>query len=276
MSAPIETISYREFARRDLCDESRVRRGVKNGELPQLPGKQLPADLVGTAWRAGNRLGAETAESPHERTADSAPAPTLAEAVRRREVALARLRHQEWQVRSAEWVLRADAASGYREAADHVRRVLWQLPGRLAPRVAVCKSFAEIQTTIRDAVHDVLTAASTPANDAPGRPHAPSTYIPGTATKTVAEAAKVDAIGLLYQLDVDIAAGVVIRAAAVAAAFGSRCSGVRQRLLEFQATLPPRLLGRDREAIEALIGKAVDEALEELPSELPAGAFLLS
>lgn len=53
-----EMISLREFARRDGCSEKRVRTGVKTGHLPRLDGPKLPAALVGSGWREGNRRGA--------------------------------------------------------------------------------------------------------------------------------------------------------------------------------------------------------------------------
>ncbi len=48
-------ISIREFARRDGCSEKLVRNALKTQHLPTFPGKQLPANLVGTGWREGNR-----------------------------------------------------------------------------------------------------------------------------------------------------------------------------------------------------------------------------
>ena len=63
MSAPSpETVSIREFARRDRCDESRVRRAIRSGHLKRSPDGKLDDALVGTGWRETNRRGAETAD----------------------------------------------------------------------------------------------------------------------------------------------------------------------------------------------------------------------
>lgn len=68
VSAPTpEKLSIREFARRDGCDESRVRRGIRSGHLKPLADGNLDAALVGTGWREGNRRRASRAD-----TADTA------------------------------------------------------------------------------------------------------------------------------------------------------------------------------------------------------------
>lgn len=65
----VEMISIREFARRDGCNEKRVRNAIQTRHLPTCPGKRLPANLAGTGWREGNRRGvrkgADTADGPH-------------------------------------------------------------------------------------------------------------------------------------------------------------------------------------------------------------------
>lgn len=61
-SAPTpEMLSVREFARRDRCDESRVRRAIRSGHLKRSPDGKLDAALVGTGWRETNRRGADSA-----------------------------------------------------------------------------------------------------------------------------------------------------------------------------------------------------------------------
>lgn len=57
-----EMLSIREFARRDGCDESRVRRGIKTGHLKRLADGKLDAALVGTGWRETNRRNAGRAD----------------------------------------------------------------------------------------------------------------------------------------------------------------------------------------------------------------------
>lgn len=68
VSAPTpETVSIREFARRDRCDESRVRRAIRSGHLKRSPDGKLDAALVGTGWRETNRRNASRAD-PADKT----------------------------------------------------------------------------------------------------------------------------------------------------------------------------------------------------------------
>ena len=61
MSAPTpEKLSIREFARRDGCDESRVRKAIRTGHLRRSAAGKLDAALVGTGWRETNRRAADT------------------------------------------------------------------------------------------------------------------------------------------------------------------------------------------------------------------------
>ena len=74
-SAPTpEAVSIREFARRDRCDESRVRRAIRSGHLKRSPDGKLDAALVGTGWRETNRRNASRADPADLLRADSAVA----------------------------------------------------------------------------------------------------------------------------------------------------------------------------------------------------------
>lgn len=55
MSAPSETVSVREFARLDGCDEKLVRRAIKSGKLRISGDGRLDPALAGTGWRKSNR-----------------------------------------------------------------------------------------------------------------------------------------------------------------------------------------------------------------------------
>ena len=76
-------IAYREFARREKCNDKLVRRAIAEGRLPRSDDKKLDAALVGTAWRKGNLATAPaTADTQAEartltdvRTGAPAPAP---------------------------------------------------------------------------------------------------------------------------------------------------------------------------------------------------------
>lgn len=75
MSAPIEGISVREFARRDGCDDKLVRNAINRGKLPTLDGGKLDPALVGTGWRRQNRKALGGADIGADKPAKSAPAP---------------------------------------------------------------------------------------------------------------------------------------------------------------------------------------------------------
>lgn len=67
-----EMLSIREFARRDGCDESLVRRGIKTGHLKRLADGKLDAALVGTGWCETNRRNVGRADSADLLRADPA------------------------------------------------------------------------------------------------------------------------------------------------------------------------------------------------------------
>lgn len=62
MSAPA-TVSVREFARLDGCDEKLVRRAVKSGKLRLSDDGKLDPALAGTGWRKTNRRAADSADT---------------------------------------------------------------------------------------------------------------------------------------------------------------------------------------------------------------------
>lgn len=80
MSAPA-TVSVREFARLDGCDEKLVRRAIQSGKLKVSADGRLDPALAGTGWRKTNRRAAASADnSKNVRTGVrtgkvSAPAP---------------------------------------------------------------------------------------------------------------------------------------------------------------------------------------------------------
>ena len=53
-------ISIREFAKRDGCSHTLVRKALKNGHLSLLPDGKLDPKLVGSGWRKNNRRKLET------------------------------------------------------------------------------------------------------------------------------------------------------------------------------------------------------------------------
>lgn len=77
-------ISIREFARREGCSDTLVRRAVKQGRLTLSGGNGLDAALVGTAWRESNAKGVNSANKGANTPANSSqpvrtPAPVRTE-----------------------------------------------------------------------------------------------------------------------------------------------------------------------------------------------------
>lgn len=64
-------ISIREFARREGCSDTLVRRAVKQGRLRLSGDNGLDASLVGTAWRESNAKGANSANKGANTPANS-------------------------------------------------------------------------------------------------------------------------------------------------------------------------------------------------------------
>ena len=218
-----------------------------------------------SAWPLGADMTAEAAE-------ESAPITTLAEAVRTREISLANLRWHEFETRSAEWVLRSDVAVAYRENAARVRTIVERLPGRVAPAAAACTTLTEIRDVLRDAVHETLTTASGIKNRRRALREGEAgskRSVPPTASKTAAETAKVEALGRLSQLDLDIAQGTCLNIQTISLAIGEKAGRVRERLIELQATLPPVLFRKSAGIAETVIREAVARAWAEMPDELP-------
>ena len=77
----MQGISKREFAKRDGCDEARVRRGVARGELETLRDGSINPKLAGTPWR-------KRARASYGKAAIPAP-DTLANATREHQISLA-------------------------------------------------------------------------------------------------------------------------------------------------------------------------------------------
>ncbi len=215
------------------------------------------ASRAAAAWRALHPTPTAAAEA--------IPEPSLAEAQRKREIALARLRQRELRTRLGQVVPRAEAEAVWTQIREHARDRLLRLPAEMAPNVARCGTLADIRGAVRDATYEALTdLASTQCVGDPAREPTPEPPVSDEATKLQAETAKVSAIGRLHQLDVDIADGVFVAIRSFMAAGGSAFANARQRLLALE-TLTPRLLGLDRAAAEDVIRAAVDDALRELP-----------
>lgn len=125
-------ISKLEFAKRDGCDEKLVRVGVKQGRLVAFDDGSLDPALVGTPWRKR--------QEPKPRREKSADAPhsdiDYAEALRRKEVYLAKLRELEFDVKSGRLVEADAVAKAQFEIARRVHDQWMAWPNRIGPEIA--------------------------------------------------------------------------------------------------------------------------------------------
>ncbi len=186
-------ISIREFARRDGCSDTLVRRALEEKRLPALPDGKLDPALVGSAWRKANRQASPVAEvaakivetviAPErerlgalpagqqpiqamddEAVADVAarlfkagdvPMVSLAEAERIKENYLALLRELEYDQKSGLVVRIEDVTAEVGKKFATVRTRLLAIPAEQAPRLHRLKTVAEVQ----DALQDIITRA---------------------------------------------------------------------------------------------------------------------
>src|SRR5215210_6259050 len=174
----MDGISLREFARRDGCSDTLVRKGIKGGHLACLPNGNLDPALVGTHWRFGNRRPANpganlSANCEPVRTAsganceqpvrtDETPAEaadrivniegrapySLAEAERIKENYLALLRQLEYDRAVGAVVAIEDVAAAVVDQFAKVRNKLLNISTRIAPRAAVLRSAEEVKALI--------------------------------------------------------------------------------------------------------------------------------
>ena len=186
VSAPQpEMIGIREFARRDGCDEARVRKGIRDQVLHSTADKKLDAALVGSGWRLRNRRAADRAAdkvrtvrnlaevSAPEVSAvsalDTAPAEAAerillasgapwsqGEAERVKENYLALLRQLEYDQKARTVVTVADVARLVGEEYAKVRTRLLALPSGHAPQLARITSPAVMQQTLYGLIERAL------------------------------------------------------------------------------------------------------------------------
>lgn len=170
-----EPLSFREFARRDGCSDTLVRRGVKEGRLPSLSGKKVDSDYLGTAWRkevVGAVRTANTANTdvriepkPDETLEEAAERltpellsqfATKADAEKVKETYLALLRKLEYDEKSREVVKVAEVARIVGTEYARVRSKLMEIPSSVAPMAVLMKTPEEIRALIEKEVAHAL------------------------------------------------------------------------------------------------------------------------
>jgi len=174
-------ISIREFARREGCSDTLVRKALKSAHLKAFDDGTLNPALIGPGWRKGNRPAANhQAKSSRPKTVRSSrkPAPVLrddespaeaaeriiattgatmdqAEAERVKENYLALLRQLEYDTKSGAVVEVSQVAKLFGSACASVRTKLLAIPAEQAPDLHRCKTVAEVQ----DALAGIITEA---------------------------------------------------------------------------------------------------------------------
>lgn len=201
--SPSETVSRREFARLDGCDESLVRRGIKYGKLPLSADGRIARALAGTGWRMGlspadrgadpsaekvrtparvrtskpggsapvsASVSASDLEASAQRLVDQHGVLTLPDAIRLKETYLGRLRQLEYDLKVGTVVLVADVAKAVGAEYATVRTRLLAIPSNIAPAVMRLRTPTEIEGVIRDRIVEALEGLTADTNPAPSNP----------------------------------------------------------------------------------------------------------
>lgn len=169
-------ISIREFARRESCDKTIVRRAITAGRLAALPNGNLNPSLVGTPWRgsrskqtkAGDTvpiaapMHGETIEEEAKRLTATAASQfaTKADAEKVKETYLALLRKLEFDEKSGEVVKISSVAKRVGEEYARVRSRLISIPAEVAPALAAMKTAEAVRDFLEKEITQVLMELS--------------------------------------------------------------------------------------------------------------------
>jgi hypothetical protein len=163
------SISIREFARRDGCDEKLVRRAITNGRL-RKSGVGVDESFVGSDWRPRksadiNAVSAKDGETPAQAAERLALTlfemfPTKADAERVKETYLALLRKLEFDKERGTVALLPDVFQEVSADYSRVRSRLLPMGAQLAGKLATIKSPAEIQAVIDQYIAEALKELS--------------------------------------------------------------------------------------------------------------------
>ena len=177
--AELQRITVTEFARRVGCDPKQVRRWISAGKLSKDGAGGLDAAVV-PAWRSMHAAGKSKSDrrsskgsrtkpghssdipdtSPEQLAAEALLAGTgvcFEEARRLREFYSMKLLQYEYDLKAGAVVAAADVAQILGAECAKVRTKLLAVPSTWAPRVHRCKSVAEVQDAMHEAIHEALT-----------------------------------------------------------------------------------------------------------------------
>jgi len=180
-------ISIREFARRDGCSDTLVRRALKSGQLAALPDGSVDPSLIGSAWRPSNSEGRantrpvrsvrergfateapplsvvtprddETLEEAAERLTPSllSQFESKADAERVKETYLALLRKLEFDEKSGEVVRVSEVSRIVGAEYAKVRSKLMEIPATIAPAVVLMDSPEAVRDRIEREIALIL------------------------------------------------------------------------------------------------------------------------
>lgn len=127
----MQGISRREFAKRDGCSETLVRRGLKQGRLVAYDDGTIDPSLACTPWR---ERGANSSQGSQQD--EGGELVSYAEAQRRKENYLARLRQLEFEIKSGKLVDAEAARKAVFELSRQDRDSWANWPSRVAPLIA--------------------------------------------------------------------------------------------------------------------------------------------
>ena len=173
-----ELIGYREFARRDKCDEKLVRRAVREGRLPASADGKIDAALVASPWRRGNLASADTVrtllpgETPEEAAqrvvSTAVTIPAYGVSLAKKEFYAAELKAIEHDLRVGTVVLVADAMQIIEGQLGAVRTRLLAIPSSCSAQVQRLRTTPEIAACLTDAIRAALVDLTGDTLPAPG------------------------------------------------------------------------------------------------------------
>lgn len=163
------SISIREFARRDGCDEKLVRRAITNGRLKKS-GVGIDESFVGSDWRPRKSadiraVSAKDGETPQQAAERLALTlfemfPTKADAERVKETYLALLRKLEFDKERGTVALLADVFQEVSADYSRVRSRLLPMGAQMGAKLAAMKDPTQVQAAIDRYIAEALKELS--------------------------------------------------------------------------------------------------------------------
>lgn len=185
-------LSISEFARREGCDRTQVRRALEKGLISANPDGTIPVSAVGSQWRKPNRRTvikkagtmsvvpdvvpvapvvpspkrkAETVAEAAERIVAERPLLSLDEALKLKENYLGRLKQLEYDAKAGAVHTSASCVAAVGKEYARVRTKILAIPPEQAPALFRCRTVAEIEDLLRGALVEALEALTLDTGD---------------------------------------------------------------------------------------------------------------